>query len=266
MNNKIKPPFSYYGGKQKMFKYIEPIIPKHTTYVEAFAGSASIFWMKKPSNLEILNDTNREMMNFYEVVKHDFVSLQKEIEISLHSRDLHRDAFTVYENPHLFTPLKRAWAIWVLGAQGFGGMLSSSWGRDKKQNKAVKTVASKRECFTVDYSIRLQHVTLESRDAIRVIKTTDYNDAFFYVDPPYYNADMGHYDGYTIEDFRMLLEALSGIEGKFLLSSYPSKLLSECISRYGWHSFELEMNVAVSNRGKRKVEVLTANYPIEKKF
>lgn len=264
MKTNIKPPFSYYGGKQKMFKYIEPLIPEHTTYVEAFAGSASVFWMKKPSDVEILNDTNKELMNFYEIMKHDFVALQKEIEISLHSRDLHRDAFTVYKNSHLFTPLKRAWAIWVLGAQGFGGQLSSSWGRDKKKNKTVKAVSNKRERFTTDYAIRLQYVTLESRDAIRVIKTTDYDNAFFYVDPPYYNADMGHYDGYTIEDFQMLLEALSCIEGKFLLSSYPSELLSECTERYKWHSFNIEQNVSVSNKGKRKVEVLTANYPIKK--
>ena len=79
---------------------------------------------------------------------------------------------------------------------------------------------------------------------------------------PYYNADMGHYDGYTIEDFELLLKTLSNIKGKFLLSSYPSEILDKYIKDNGWSSFEVEMKVAVSNKGKRKREVLTANYPL----
>ncbi|MCP4180220.1 MAG: DNA adenine methylase, partial [bacterium] len=38
---KKKPPFSYYGGKQMMAKYILPNIPKHKTYIETFAGGAA---------------------------------------------------------------------------------------------------------------------------------------------------------------------------------------------------------------------------------
>jgi DNA adenine methylase len=74
---------------------------------------------------------------------------------------------------------------------------------------------------------------------------------------------MGHYDGYTIEDFELLLKTLSKIEGKFLLSSYPSEILSSYIKANNWQSIEIEMPVMVSNKGKRKIEVLTANYPIK---
>jgi|GEM_PF-6126754 len=45
--------------------------------------------------------------------------------------------------------------------------------------------------------------------------------------------DGGHYDGYTIEDFEMLLKLLSRIEGKFRLSSYPSDILEEFRKAYG---------------------------------
>jgi DNA adenine methylase len=260
----LKTPITYYGGKQLMAKHILPLIPVHDSYIEPFCGGAAIFWLKEPSKLEILNDTNKELINFYDVLKNDFVSLEKEISISLHSRNLHRDAFTVYNNPHLFTSLKRAWAVWVLSAQGFGGQLSSTWGRDTRGNKTVKAIASKRESFSLDYAVRLQNVSLESRDAIKVILSCDYLDAFFYVDPPYYNADMGHYDGYTIDDFERLLQTLSKIEGKFLLSSYPSDILDKYIKLFKWHSYGIEMPVHCSNKGKRKIEVLTANYEIKK--
>ncbi len=262
----LKTPISYYGGKQLMLKYILPNIPEYKTYVEPFVGGGAVFWAKEPSLLEILNDTNKELINFYEVVKTDFVSLEKTIQISLHSRDLHRQAYTIYTNPDMFDKVKRAWAVWVLASQGFGGQLSSSWGRDKTQNKTVKMLKNKRDNFSIKLAERLQLVEFESRDAVKIIKTTDFTDAFFYCDPPYYNADMGHYDGYTKEDFELLLKTLSNIKGKFLLSSYPSDLLDEYIKTNGWYSFEVEMNVAVSNKGKRKREVLTANYPLKCDF
>lgn len=179
-----KTPITYYGGKQLMLKYILPNIPTHNVYIEPFCGGAAVFFAKDKSHLEILNDTNRELINFYEVVQNDFVSLEKEIRITLHSRDLHRKAWVVYNNPDMFTELKRAWAIWVLASQGFSGQLSGSWGRDRKSNRTAKTVRNKREAFSEDYAIRLQDVTLESRDAIRIIETTDHKDAFFYCDPP----------------------------------------------------------------------------------
>ncbi|MFV0501210.1 MAG: DNA adenine methylase [Bacteroidales bacterium] len=87
-----------------------------------------------------------------------------------------------------------------------------------------------------------------------------------YCDPPYYNANMGHYDGYSLADYTELLETLSKIKGKFLLSSYPSEILNEYIKKHGWHSKSFDMRISVSaknnTQNKRKVEVLTANYQI----
>ncbi len=262
----LKTPISYYGGKQLMARYILPNIPEHKVYIETFCDGAAIFFAKAKSELEILNDTNRELINFYEVLKNDFVSLEKEVKITLHSRDLHRQAWVVYSNPNMFNAVKRAWAVWVLASQGFGGMISESWGRDKTQNKTVKMLHNKRQNFSEEYAIRMQEVSLESRDAVKLITGTDSKDAFFYCDSPYYNADMGHYDGYTIEDFEMLLNALSKIEGKFLLSSYPSELLKSYTIKNNWYSFGVEQAVPISNKGKRKVEMLTANYPISNPF
>ena len=247
-----------------MSKFILPNIPKHTTYVEPFVGGAAIFWLKKQSKVELLNDTNKEIINFYQVLKNDFEALYQKIIASLYSRDLHRQAWTIYSNSDMFTNIERAWGFWILSVQGFGGMITNSWGRDKTQNKAIKTFNNRKKQFSLEYAIRLQNVELESRDAIKLIQGTDYKDAFFYCDPPYYNADMGHYDGYTIEDFKLLLTTISNIKGKFMLSSYPSKILDKFIVKNGWDSFEIEMNVPISNKGKRKIEVITANYELKK--
>jgi DNA adenine methylase len=100
-----------------MSSKIIPLIPEHVLYCEPFAGGAAIFFAKKQSELEVLNDTNRELINFYRVVRDDFISLEKEVKITLNSRDLYRKASVIYNNPDLFSDLKRAWALWVLSSQ-----------------------------------------------------------------------------------------------------------------------------------------------------
>lgn len=261
----LKTPLTYYGGKQLMAKYILPLIPPHTLYCEPFAGGAAIFFGKEPSEVEVLNDTNRELINFYRVVQNDFISLEKEIKITLHSRDLHRKASVIYNNPDMFPEYKRAWALWVLSAQGFAGQLDSSWGFDKIKNSTPKKHQNKKDLFTIDLAIRLQQVQIECADALYIIRSRDTEGSFFYVDPPYFNSDMGHYDGYSKDDFSSLLRLLSEIRGKFLLSSYPSDILIEHTRLNNWCTKSFNSKVSVNARQgnqKIKTEVLTSNYSI----
>lgn len=262
----MKPALTYYGGKQKLAPVIVPLIPEHTLYNEPFCGGAAILFAKEPSTIEVLNDTNTELVNFYKIVKQDYVSLEKKIRITLHSRRQHADASVVYNNPHLFSELDRAWAVWVLASQSFASIIDGSWGYDKtNKNTTTKKIINKGLLFNEDYAIRLQNVQIECADALYIIQSRDSDQAFHYCDPPYFNSDCGHYGGYTEADMKRLLETLSGIKGKFLLSSYPSELLNEFINRFGWYKKTFQSQVSVnkgSGKGKIKTEVLTANYPI----
>ncbi|PQJ09485.1 methyltransferase [Flavipsychrobacter stenotrophus] len=260
----MKSAITYYGGKQKLVSTILPLFPEHILYSEPFAGGAALLFAKEPSEVEVINDLNTELINFYRVIQQDYVSLSQEIKITLHSRKLHSDASVVYNNPHLFTPLKRAWAVWVLATQSFASMLDGTWGYDKAKNTTSKKIHNKGVQFNEDYAIRLQNVQIECADALYIIKSRDYDKAFFYCDPPYFNSDCGHYGGYSLQDFERLLTALSEIKGKFLLSSYPSDILDQFVKRFGWYQKRVEQRVSVNKgAGKMKVEVMTANYPIE---
>lgn len=123
LQNPLKTPITYYGGKQKLVSRILPLIPEHNLYAEPFVGGGAVFWAKPGSSVEVINDTNRELINFYETVQNDFVDLEKMIRITLHSRSLHSDAKVVNANPHMFSRIQRAWAIWVLSSQGFAARL-----------------------------------------------------------------------------------------------------------------------------------------------
>lgn len=262
-NRYMKTPITYCGGKQELVPTILPLFPEHVLYNEPFCGGAALFFAKEPSEIEVLNDLNTEIINLYKVMREDFVSLQKMINITLHSRRQHKDASVIYNNPHLFTPMQRAWAVWVLASQGFASMIDGTWGYDKARNTTTKKIHNKATQFTEDYAIRLQNVQLECADALYIIKSRDHEEAFHYCDPPYYNSDCGHYGGYTEHDFEQLLITLAGIKGKFLLSSYPSAILDKYLKKHGWHQQRVEQRVSVNKgSGKMKVECMTANYKI----
>lgn len=241
------------------------MFPGHTLYCEPFLGGGAIFWNKQRSAVEVINDTNRELINFYSVVQQQFAALEKEIAISLHSRDLHRKAQVIYTNPDMFSEIKRAWAVWMLANQGFSSKIDGTWGYDKTRNTMGVKIRNKRNSFSIEYAMRMQDVQIECADALRIIRSRDFKDAFFYCDPPYFNSDCGHYDGYTEEDFEMLLKALSQLEGKFLLSSYRSDVLQAYIDAHGWHTDEVQQTVSVAREKssmKKKVEVMTWNYQL----
>ncbi|EOW3614417.1 DNA adenine methylase, partial [Escherichia coli] len=69
-NNSAKPFLPWPGGKRRLAKHILPLFPEHTMYVEPFCGGAALFFMKKPSRAEIINDINSDIVNLYRVVKH----------------------------------------------------------------------------------------------------------------------------------------------------------------------------------------------------
>ena len=260
----MKTPITYYGGKQSMLSYILPLIPPHKVYVEAFAGGAAVFWGKEKSDIEVINDTNHEVINFYEVLQKKYSALHKEIRATLHSRELFKHAAVVYAHPELFTPVKRAWALWVLANQGFGAQLNSGWRYGDIRNTGKQTT-TKRKAFTQELQERIEHAQIECDDAIAVIKRRDTTNTFFYCDPPYFNANMGHYKGYSQQDFTDLLETLAHIKGTFLLSSYPSEILKQYTKKYGWKTIAVKKKFHVQGMIKEKPEVLTMNYEAKEK-
>jgi len=260
-----KTPISYYGGKQNLLPKILPLIPKHKIYTESFFGGGAVFFAKKPTESEVINDTNNMVVNFYEVVKTDFKDLKAKIEATLFSRASYTVAHTVYRMPHLFNKLQQAWAFYIGTNMGFSCQIGS-WGYDK-YGKRVKAFRNKKIAFDKEIFERLENVQIENNDACKVIKSRDTEDAFHYVDPPYIDVHQGHYEGYTRDDFICLLKTLSKVKGKFLLSSYPTDLLELYTGEFGWYTktFDKPLSAQKAVTGKprkRKTEVLTANYPI----
>jgi len=260
-----KTPITYYGGKINMLKEILPLIPKHNIYTEAFFGGGAVFFGKEKVEAETINDINNMVVNFYEVTQNDFDNLKTKIETTLFSRATYTVAWTIYRMPHLFNKLQQAWAFYVATNMGFSCKIGS-WGYDK-YSKRVRAFWNKKLIFNEEIAERIARTQIENNDACTVIQSRDAEDAFHYVDPPYIDTNQGHYEGYCLQDYRKLLNTLSRVQGKFLLSSYPSETLETYTQENGWYT-KIYSKTLSASRGivgkirKTKSEVLTANYPI----
>lgn len=264
MKTHLKTPISYYGGKQTLLPVILPLIPEHHLYCEAYCGGAAVFWGKEPSPVEVINDLNSEVINFYRTMQTEFEALYVLVQATLQSRKQHTDAAVIYANPHLFTNVDRAWAFWVQCNQSFSSKINAGWAYGRKKNSCEKKTDNSKERFKEVFKERLKYVQIECNNALQVILSRDTDTSFFYVDPPYPESNQGHYSGFTIENFEELLTVLSNIAGKFLLSSYDYPVLTQFAEAHGWYQVKKEMRITASkdDKTKRKIEVLTANYKI----
>lgn len=245
-----------------MVRHILPLIPTHTVYTEAFFGGGALYFAKEPSESEIINDLNGEVINFYRVIQTDFWRLNELIQSTLHSREQYNDALIIYHSPHLFDPIRRAWAFWVCTNQGYVSKVGS-WGYDKEDGSMSKRLANKKTEFDIHLRNRLERTQIECTKAVKVIASRDCEQAFHYIDPPYVGTNMGHYGGYTLADDDELLATLVAIKGKFLFSNYQSERLDLYAREHGWHIRYFTKQLAASNnKAKKKCEVLIANYPI----
>jgi len=261
----MKPPISYYGAKNNMLPHILPLIPNHKVYVEPFFGSGAVFWAKPKSKVEVINDINDNLINFYRVMKTDFEALQREIECTLHSRSQWDRAKEIYLNPDKYDAVIRAWAMWVQANMSFGNVTLGGWSFSKRNRRhgdgSNSEMIYKKDCFD-EYKFRLKWASIECNDAIKVIETWDSEDTFFFFDSPYPESDCGHYNEHK-EVYYRLLEALPTIKGKFLMSSYPSDELNAVREAMGLNTKDVVKALSVDGRRKEtktKTECLSWNY------
>ena len=65
----LRSPVRWYGGKGNMVKKLLKLIPEHKIYVEVFGGGASLLFAKEPSPIEIYNDIDEGLVNFFRVLR-----------------------------------------------------------------------------------------------------------------------------------------------------------------------------------------------------
>jgi DNA adenine methylase len=219
----INSPFKWIGGKSRLRKYIVPLIPPHTCYVEPFAGAAWVLFAKPPSKVEVLNDIDQELINFFRVVKAKPEDLIASFEWELASRaEFERLAAL---EPSELTDIQRAHRFYYLIMAGWGGELDyprfqtsiTDGGHGNRLIGALKYLRKRIE----PVHERLRTVIIENLDWTKCIDRYDRPTTVMYIDPPYprnkcnYAHNMRSWDDHWI-----LADRLRTTKCKWILSSY----------------------------------------------
>ena len=207
-------PLSYIGGKNRLAKKIISILPEHTTYVEAFAGGAQVLFHKQPSNVEVLNDLDFDVVNFFRVCQWHYEELIRYLRFSLVSRKLHQ--LHLKSNPATLTDIQRAGRFYYLQKNSFGGLILQQtfhYGVTQPSNYNPERISA----IIERAHQRLARVQIESLPYEQVLAKYDRPTTCFYLDPPYWKRKLYKFN-FSEEDFVTLDHHLQQLKGKFLLS------------------------------------------------
>jgi len=254
----------YHGGKWRLAPWILSTFPAHRTYVEPFAGGASILLRKARAFTEVYNDLDQEIVNVFQCARDRGAELTRALELTPFARTEFQDAYQ-----HSDDPIERARKTVIRSFMGFGsdGVHSSHrTGFRGRSQRSGSTPAH--DWANYPYALRviiqrLQGVVIESKPALYVIEKYDGPDVLFYVDPPYVHETRSRVDsarGYRHEmsddDHRALAAALGKVQGKVVLSGYQTALYAELFA--GWN--RIEKTGPFADGARERTEVLWLNF------
>ena len=278
----MRTPARWYGAKGWLVKHLLPL-PDHYTYVEVFGGAATILFAKEPSPVEIYNDIDGGLVNFYRVLqdKYGFEDdgklLFDMLRLTPHSREEYMFC-RAHWNDKGIDEVEKARRFFVVMHQSFSGGTTAGWRFCKTDSSMGMSAATNRWLSAIDRLPeaidRLRLVQIDGEDFTKSIKRYDNPKTLFYLDPPYIHSKRVDTKSYRNEmddpAHKRLVEALLPIEGMAILSGYDHEIY-EPLARAGWRKrliSRANMAARVKKGQKRDKEVeecvwFSPSYPKE---
>lgn len=261
--------FGWFGGKYSHLSQLLPLVPRHICYCEPFGGSAALLLNKELSKVEIYNDLDGNLVNFFKVLREAPEEFQRLVELTPYSREEYLKSLEVDPSE---SDIERARLFYVRARQVRGGMAQAAtpgkWSTSKTDHKRGIATPVSRWLGGIeklaDIAKRFKHVLMEHKPAIEIIKYYDSPDTFFYIDPPYVHESRIAKSMYKHEmsenDHAELAKVLNECTGKALISGYESDLYDKLYSN--WKKIEISERQSWSspNRDKRTEIVWTNGY------
>lgn len=260
-------PLKWHGGKSYLAKWIISNFPSrdiYTHYNEAFAGGLSVLFAHDPTNKsESVNDLNKELTNFWNVLREYPATFYNYLELTPLSQI---DWEAVKENTD--SNIWRAVRFFIKyrqSRQGLGKDYATPTTRTRRgMNENVSAWLSAIDGLREAHE-RLIRVEIRNMPAIEFIKQYDHPKALFYLDPPYLHSTRSSRNEYECEmtefDHLELLNTLYTIEGKFILSGYDNELYNFWYKpKFRRVQIEIDNKASSAKIKETKVECLWMNY------
>jgi len=257
VDKRLRAPFPWVGGKYYLVDKLLPLIPKHHTYVEVFGGAANLLLAKEPSPVEVYNDIDSGLVNFFRVIrdKEKFPRFYEQVMLIPYSREEFYCCAGTWRDEE--DDIVRAVKWFVAARQCFGGVVGGSWGygvtgSNKGMAQCVGSWLSSIELLP-EVSERFRRVQVEHNDFRKILKAYDTEETFFYLDPPYvletrrggevYSNEM------TLSDHEELVNLLLHVKGNAMLSGYEHSVYKP-LEEAGWTKLEFEAKCRLTGNTK----------------
>jgi len=223
-------PLVWLGGKHRLAKKIIMLMPPHKVYVEPFGGAAHVLFTKPPSPVDVYNDLDSGLVNFFRVLRdpNSAGRLFMLANLTPYSREEYHLSRETWAD--CADPVERAYRWFVVARMSFGGKFGTgNWGSNtgaSTQGRAqiVASWGSALARLGAAHE-RLMRVQVEHQDFIDLIPRYDSPETLFYCDPPYAaeTRKSGEYaHELTTADHLKLVDLLLGLQGMAILSGYDT--------------------------------------------
>jgi DNA adenine methylase len=204
----IRSPFPRMGGKSKLAERLIKMFPKdYKVFVEPFVGGGNVFF-RLPEREGVKYYINDKDPMVYKIMK--ALRDNPKFNDTIDRRALTREQFYKLREKGK----KRT-------AQEDISFIKNSFFGQAKSYQNPSAGVDRQMAIKTDYSKhheKLKGVTITNEDFAKVINRHKNNpDAFFYLDPPYFGAEMEkYYPDYVKPD--QIANALKGVKGKWMVS------------------------------------------------
>ena len=258
----------YYGGKSALGRHrigawISRQLPrssKYTTYVEPFAGMCGVLLQRPPVENEIINDLNKNIVNWWTVVRDRPDDLIYYLRNSPYwcRKDLVYAEKVTKQGIKIKDPVRKAYFLTIM-------LLHRRIPSDSEFSSGFRFPWVKKARGTVDVNIigrikrlsnRVKNIEIRNMDAMYVVEDfADNRNSVLYLDPPYRTAHTrpyGKFDEFNLGEFNSILENHAG---KIAISGYNDEW-----DHLDWKRNELQVKQSASNQENERIEVLWTNF------
>ena len=211
INPLVRPFLKWAGGKRQLLpeivKYVPKLTSKHTYYEPFIGGGALLFELQHQK--AVINDSNKELINCYEVVRDSLDELMEELSKDKYSnsersyyemRDLDRST----KKYAILSKVEKAARIIYLNKTCYNGLFRVNsqgqfnvpFGRYKNPNFLDDAVLR-----AVNKYLSSNTITLSNQDFEKAVQGAKRGD-FVYLDPPYDPvSETASFTGYDVNGF-----------------------------------------------------------------
>ncbi len=251
------PIIPWIGGKRRLAPVILPLLSDHKCYVELFSGAAAIFFLKPPSDVEVLNDVNGELVNLYRVVKNHLEEFGKQLKWSLVSRQIYKWAQDT--PPETLTDIQRAAGFFYLQKLTFGARVEGqSFGTSTTTGPRLNLLRIEEDLS--DAYIRLAGAVIEHLDWKACLERYDRPHTLFFADPPYWETE-GYGVDFPLAQYEALAEAARTCQGRLVITVNDHPEMRRVFANLPQQSVGITYTVGGGGNEVERQELVIGNWP-----